>query len=134
MLKKINFAITATSITPVALIMPPNYVVFSIMLVSLVTAFAYSRDKKISIRNARSSKQQRRTPESSLLLLSLFGGGVGALFGQVWFNHKISKTRFIVIHMFNCVVHGFAIAWMYQPSEFASLPTTEEILNMVSQL
>ncbi len=39
-------------------------------------------------------KKKFRIPELVLLLLSLFFGGIGALFGMIIFNHKTSKFLF----------------------------------------
>ncbi len=62
----------------------------SILFVSwnLIVALIYALDKSKARRSAR------RIRESTLILLSFFLGGVGAMFGMVWFNHKTSKLRF----------------------------------------
>ena len=39
-------------------------------------------------------KKKTRIPEIVLLLLSLFFGGIGAMFGMLVFNHKTSKFLF----------------------------------------
>lgn len=39
-------------------------------------------------------KKKSRIPEIVLLLLSLFFGGIGAMFGMLVFNHKTSKMHF----------------------------------------
>ena len=45
---------------------------------------------------AFAQKRHRRISEKILLLLPLFLGGPGALFGMVLFNHKTSKPKFRV--------------------------------------
>ncbi len=42
-------------------------------------------------------KKKMRIPEAVLLTLSLFFGGVGAMFGMLVFNHKTSKIKFRVL-------------------------------------
>ncbi len=50
-------------------------------------------------------KKKRRISERTLLLLPLFMGGLGAMFGMVIFNHKTSKPRFRVWIPAEVVLH-----------------------------
>lgn len=50
-------------------------------------------------------KEKRRISEKMLLLLPLFMGGLGAMFGMVIFNHKTSKPRFRVWIPAEVVLH-----------------------------
>jgi uncharacterized membrane protein YsdA (DUF1294 family) len=52
------------------------------------TFLAFGLDKSAA-RNG-----ERRTPESTLLFLALFGGSVGAIAGQQFFRHKTKKEPF----------------------------------------
>lgn len=61
-----------------------------ITLINL-TAFAmYGIDKRRAIRD------KWRIPEKKLLLVALFGGGLGALWGMILFHHKTKKAKFFV--------------------------------------
>jgi uncharacterized membrane protein YsdA (DUF1294 family) len=42
------------------------------------------------------TQYKRRISENSLLLVSFFGGTIGAIFGMLIFSHKISKTSFLL--------------------------------------
>ncbi|MDI1262470.1 MAG: DUF1294 domain-containing protein [bacterium] len=39
-------------------------------------------------------ERSRRVPESTLLLVALIGGSVGAIIGQQYWRHKTQKSRF----------------------------------------
>ena len=56
-----------------------------------VFSFIYFRlDKR------KAQKNQQRIPESSLLLMTLFGGTIGSILGMLLFNHKIAKKSFVI--------------------------------------
>lgn len=56
--------------------------------VNLITWIVYGIDKRRAVNHAW------RIPESTLLLLALIGGSVGALTGMYGFHHKTMKPRF----------------------------------------
>ena len=58
------------------------------ILVNVVAFIAFGADKFKSI------KEFRRIPESSLMLLAIVGGSIGALFGMKVFNHKTLHLKF----------------------------------------
>ncbi|WP_231908846.1 DUF1294 domain-containing protein [Marinomonas sp. TW1] len=58
---------------------------------SLLAILAYGFDKYAAIRG------QWRVRESTLHLLSLLGGWIGALMAQRLFRHKRSKQRFMLV-------------------------------------
>ena len=58
------------------------------ILVNVVAFIAFGADKFKSI------KELRRIPESSLMLLAIVGGSIGALFGMKVFNHKTLHLKF----------------------------------------
>lgn len=60
-----------------------------VALICIGTFAAYGDDK------ARAEQGRWRTPESSLLLLCLFGGWPGAIAAMRWWRHKTSKASFI---------------------------------------
>ena len=75
---------------------------------SIVTYACYSRDKTAA-ENAR-----RRTPETTLQLVSLIGGWPGALIAQALLRHKTRKAAFLLGYwltvVVNCIVLGL-IVW-----------------------
>jgi uncharacterized membrane protein YsdA (DUF1294 family)/cold shock CspA family protein len=75
---------------------------------SIITYCCYSRDKTAA-QNAG-----RRTPESTLHLMSLVGGWPGALIAQVLLRHKTRKPSFLVGYWFtvivNCIALGVIVA------------------------
>ncbi len=52
---------------------------------------------------------KRRIRESSLLILSLLGGGFGGLMGMLLFRNKIRKHYFTVCFVLSIVTHGIII-------------------------
>ncbi|WP_369920944.1 DUF1294 domain-containing protein [Marinomonas polaris] len=74
---------------------------------SLITFCFYGVDKSA----AKRGKQRIR--ESTLHLLSLFGGWFGALLGQKVFRHKTKKWRFLLVFWLTVVVNvatmGYAV-------------------------
>ncbi len=52
---------------------------------------------------------KRRIKESSLLMLSLLGGGLGGLAGMLLFRHKIRKHYFAVCFILSVITHGIII-------------------------
>lgn len=55
---------------------------------SLLAFFAYALDKRAA------QAGRRRTRESSLHMMALFGGWPGAMAAQHWLRHKSSKPAF----------------------------------------
>ncbi|MGO2235182.1 DUF1294 domain-containing protein [Marinomonas sp. UCMA 3892] len=82
--------------------------VFSVYgILSLITFCFYGVDKSA----AKHGKQRIR--ESTLHLLSLFGGWFGALLGQKVFRHKTKKWHFLLVFWLTVVVNvttmGYAV-------------------------
>ncbi|WP_435523940.1 DUF1294 domain-containing protein [Chryseobacterium indoltheticum] len=65
-------------------------ILYILTLVSLLTFLMFFVDKRKAI------KHQRRISENTLLMLSFFGGSVGAVIGMLIFRHKISKKMFLI--------------------------------------
>lgn len=57
--------------------------------INVTTFLVFGWDKRQSTRD-----RAPRIPESTLLLLALFGGALGALLGQQVFRHKTKKQPF----------------------------------------
>ncbi len=70
------------------------------LLMSIVTAIAYVRDK----RAART--RRRRTPEARLHLLELLGGWPGAFLAQRLIRHKNAKASYQVAFWAIVALHG----------------------------
>lgn len=71
------------------------YVVY--LLVFSVIAFAtYGKDKKMA-----KNGTEVRVKEKTLLGLSIFGGGIGALLGRLFFHHKTNKVYFSIVIYFS---------------------------------
>ena len=71
---------------------------------SIITYRCYARDKTAAQNAAR------RTPESTLHLLSLLGGWPGALIAQVLLRHKTRKPSFLVGYWLMVIVNCIALA------------------------
>jgi uncharacterized membrane protein YsdA (DUF1294 family)/cold shock CspA family protein len=95
-------AVMMVPTTPIPLLAYP--------LVSLITFFAYGRDKLSAI------KKTWRTPESSLHLLEALGGWPGAYVAQQMMRHKTVKTSYQVSYWLIVGLHvGFWAAWVFAP-------------------
>ena len=65
-------------------------VIIYVLLVSIVTFFAFGMDKK----KARKSKW--RISEGALMVLTLIGGAPGAMAGMLHFRHKTKMPLFVI--------------------------------------
>ena len=73
---------------------------------SLITFIAYALDKSAAQNN------RWRTKESTLHLLSLFGGWPGALYAQRQLRHKSVKQEFQSVFWLTIVVNCGALVWL----------------------
>ena len=73
----------------------------AILLVILnATAFVlFMLDKYLA------QERRRRVPESTLLLVALFGGSVGAIAGQKYWRHKTQKEPFRTMLLSIAILH-----------------------------
>jgi uncharacterized membrane protein YsdA (DUF1294 family) len=76
-----------------------------VLVMSLVTFFAYGRDK------GQAATGGRRIPERTLHLMAFLGGWPGALLAQRQFRHKTQKTSFRIVFCMVLVLH-FAVVGM----------------------
>ena len=75
-------------------------------LINLLTFAAYGIDKRKAQKNAW------RIKESTLLLLAVAGGSVGALLGMQIFRHKTKHPKFTVgVPLILLVQIGLAVWW-----------------------
>lgn len=63
---------------------------YILIFINLLTFFVFFADKRKAI------KHQRRISENTLLMLSFFGGSLGAVMGMLIFRHKTSKKVFLI--------------------------------------
>jgi len=65
-----------------------KYLIIYILLINIVALLAYRSDKK------KAEKGKWRIKETTLLSLSLIGGGIGSIVGMNKFHHKTNKFKF----------------------------------------
>lgn len=85
----------------------PVLIGFGYLIISLITILIYSKDKHSAQNN------RWRTPESTLHMLSLFGGWPGAMFAQKALRHKISKSEFISTYRMTVFLNIAALLVIY---------------------
>lgn len=73
-------------------LLTPIGIILSVWILwNFITFFAYGWDK---IKAKRGSN--RRTPEKTLILMAVFGGSIGALFGMNVWHHKTLHKKFSI--------------------------------------
>ncbi|MBD3904797.1 DUF1294 domain-containing protein [Chryseobacterium sp. Ch-15] len=81
---------------------------YLLTIINLLTFFVFFADKRKAI------KHQRRISENTLLMLSFFGGSVGAAIGMLIFRHKISKITFLIKFFGVIVLQTILLIIFYQ--------------------
>jgi uncharacterized membrane protein YsdA (DUF1294 family) len=76
-----------------------------LLTISLITFCFYGIDKY------RSMHHHRRIPESTLHVLALIGGTLGALIGQQVFRHKTKKLTFRLVFILIAISQACFIFW-----------------------
>lgn len=61
-----------------------------ILLINLIAFVVFGIDKR------KARKGQWRVPESTLFILALIGGSIGALLGMLAFRHKTKHRKFTI--------------------------------------
>ncbi|CAH0265519.1 hypothetical protein SRABI118_03340 [Massilia sp. Bi118] len=84
----------------------PPLVGAAYLVMSLVCFCSYALDKSAA------RKGERRTPESTLLMLGLFGGWPGAVLAQQWLRHKTVKQPFRQIFWFTVAANLAFFLWL----------------------
>ena len=87
-------------------VLPLWYIIFSLMAFA-----AYAKDKYAA------ENGSWRTPENTLHLLSLFGGGVGAWLAQIWLRHKSKKTEFRRIYWLTVLINLSLLFYLLFPHQ-----------------
>ncbi len=65
-------------------------IIIYLIAINLIAFFAMFIDKK------KAEKGRWRIKESTLLILALIGGSIGAILGMYIFHHKTQKARFYI--------------------------------------
>lgn len=68
----------------------PAFILAYAIGVNLFTFFLFGTDKKLA------KEHRYRIPEKVLIILTLMGGGVGAMIGMYFFHHKTKKPTFYI--------------------------------------
>ena len=64
--------------------------IYYLLTINIITFIIYGIDKYKSI------KHKYRISESTLIILAILGGSLGALAGMILFHHKTKKKKFII--------------------------------------
>ena len=67
-----------------------NILIIYLVIINLAAFFIFGIDKRRAIKN------RWRIAESTLFLLALIGGGIGAEAGMYVFHHKTRHLRFVI--------------------------------------
>ena len=79
-----------------------------LLVINLIAFAMYGLDKQ------RAIKDKWRIPEKTLLLVALFGGGVGAFAGMQTFRHKTKHWKFLIGVPACILLHiGLAVAYWW---------------------
>lgn len=71
-------------------IIPWYGIILYILIINIITFILFFLDKFYA------KKDMWRISEKTLIVSSLIGGSIGALFGMKAFRHKVRKTRFTI--------------------------------------
>ena len=76
------------------------------LIINVCTFFIYGIDKK------RAKTGAWRISEKTLILLAVFGGGLGALLGILAFHHKTRHVKFKILVPLFLFIHVFVFGIM----------------------
>lgn len=85
------------------------------VLIGAVTYFIYAKDKQAAQRGTW------RTPESTLHLLSVLGGWVGAMMAQNNLRHKTKKSEFRLAYYLTVLVNLAALLYLISGGDLSQL-------------
>lgn len=86
-----------------------------IILINLVTFLVFGKDKR------RARRSEWRTPESTLFILAIAGGSIGALLGMLYFHHKTRKKTFQIGIPLILIVHLLILLLVVATTEIVFL-------------
>jgi len=88
-----------------------------LIVVNITTFTLFTYDKVQAI---RATKNISRVPEINLLLMSLFGGTIGAIVSMLLFRHKIKKSSFMIKFIVVSIIQIVCI-YLFNKYQFAIL-------------
>lgn len=71
-------------------IIPLEYIIIYFLVINLLAFILFGLDKRFA------QSGSWRISEKTLLVVSMLGGSVGAMFGMNFFRHKTKKNKFIL--------------------------------------
>ena len=75
--------------------------IYYLIIINIFLFLLYGIDKLLAI------KKKRRISEYTLLIISLFGGSLGAIIGMILFHHKTRKIKFWVFNLLFLILQFF---------------------------
>ena len=78
-----------------------------VAVMSLIAFAAFGLDKY------KAKTDKWRTPEKTLFLLAIIGGGIGAFLGMQVFRHKTKHTQFVIGIPVIMIAQLALIAWLW---------------------
>lgn len=84
-----------------------HYIAIVLAIWNFIVFIVYGVDKRLAIRH------MQRISEKRLLLLALCLGALGASFGAIVFNHKVSKWKFRIILPILLIINAFVYGYCY---------------------
>ena len=78
----------------------------AIAILSVINFILYGVDK------SRAKRGEWRISERTLILLSLFGGGIGGLFAMLAFRHKTKHVSFILVNVLGVIWQSALIVFL----------------------
>ena len=85
------------------------------VVIGVVTYLIYAKDK------AAAQKGAWRTPESTLHLLSIAGGWVGAMVAQTYLRHKSQKAEFRLMYYLTVVINMAGLLFLLNGGDLRGL-------------
>ncbi len=84
-----------------------KYIIYGVVLyyavINLVLFIMMAVDKQ------KAKKGHWRISETTLLVMGLMGGAIGAILGMKAFHHKTQKVYFYMVYICAVIIHVFAI-------------------------
>ena len=78
-----------------------------VAVMSLIAFAAFGLDKY------KAKTDKWRTPEKTLFLLAIIGGGIGAFLGMQVFRHKTKHTQFVIGIPVIMIAQLILIGWLW---------------------
>ena len=77
--------------------------IYYLIIINIFLFLLYGIDKLLAI------KKKRRISEYTLLIISLFGGSLGAIIGMILFHHKTRKIKFWFFNFLFLILHIYVV-------------------------